>query len=93
MKLDPNNDTVRWAVFGESVKLFLESDIGDFLLKRSESEIDAAVQELKTVSPRDVDTITDLQNRIKVAEMFQGWLADAIAAGEQAKIQIAEENE
>ena len=93
MKLDPNNDTVRWAVFGEEVKLFLQSPIGDFLIKRSQTEVDEAVEQLKTVDPHDWHRIQEQQNKIAVAEMFQTWLGDAIAAGEQAKIQLMEEDD
>ena len=92
-QLDPNNDTVRWAVFGEQVTQFLQSDIGDYLIKKSEGEIEAAMLKLKDVDPTDVKAITALQNEIKIAEKFQVWLGDAIAAGHQAKVQIEEENE
>jgi hypothetical protein len=82
---------VQWASFGREVELFLQSDIGDFLVKRSEAEIAEAVQLLKAVSPFRRRRIAELQARIQVAERFQLWLADAIASGHNALSQLEEE--
>ena len=91
MPLNPNDPLVAQATFGREVELFLRSDIGDFLIKRSEEEIAEAVQALKTVAPWRRRRIQELQNAIKVAEKFQFWLADAISAGNQAHELLMEE--
>lgn len=92
MPLNPKDPLVEWATFGREVQLFLQSPIGDFLLKRSEEEISEAVLELKKVHSWRRRRIQELQNTIKVAEKFQFWLADAIAAGNQAEEQLLEEH-
>lgn len=91
-QLDPNDPLVEWATFGREVENFLRSPIGDYLVKRSEEEIAAAVENLKTVQPWRRRRIQALQNEIKIAEKFQVWLADSIAAGHQAIQQLQEEN-
>lgn len=90
-RLDESDPRVGWATFGKEVEHFLQSDIGDFLVKRSEEEIAEAVQALKTVSPWRRRRIAELQARIQIAERFQLWLADAIAAGHNALSQLEEE--
>lgn len=92
MSLDPRDPRVEWATFGKEVENFVTSTIGDYLLKRSEREITVALSHLKTVSPWRRRRIMDLQNQIKVAEMFQLWLADSIAEGHDALEQLQEEN-
>lgn len=79
------------AVFGRQVENFLSSDLGRYLVKRSEAEASEAMEKLKVVLPWRRRRITELQNDIKVAEWFQQWLADAILDGIHATNQIDEE--
>ena len=82
---------VEQAVFGREIELWLQSPIGDYLMKRAEHEIDAALQQLKRVHPWRRRRITELQNQVRVAEWFQVWLGDAIQAGRQATEILEEE--
>lgn len=91
-QLDPNDPRVEWAVFGKEVETFLKSPIGDFLLSRSREQADEAIEKLKSIDPQDWKAIQSLQNTIKVAESFQVWLGDAVAAGHQSIAQLEEEN-
>jgi len=79
---------LRVAVFGEQVRNFLETDIGDYLLKQAEYDAREAMDKLKHVSPWRRRKIQELQNDIRVAENFLTWLADALHSGEQAKQQL-----
>lgn len=79
--LDPNDPLVRAAVFGEKVQEFLRSDIGDFLLKRAETELTAAINSLKSVDPMQMTTVIILQERIRQLERFETWLGDAVQEG------------
>lgn len=79
--LDPNDPLVRAAVFGEKVQEFLRSDIGDFLLKRAEAELTAAINSLKSVDPMQMTTVIILQERIRQLERFETWLGDAVQEG------------
>ena len=88
MSLDPNDPDVRVAVFGKQVEDFLQSDIGDYLIKRSQAQAEEALEELKRVWPWRRRRIQQLQNRIKVAEDFQLWLGYAVASGHQSMTRI-----
>jgi hypothetical protein len=82
--LDPDQPTVRWAAFGRQVELFLEGDIGSFLLARAERQIEEAAKDLKVADPYDYKAVQKAQNRIVVAESIIEWLGEAIAAGHSA---------
>jgi hypothetical protein len=72
------------AVFGEQIKEFLLSDLGQFILHKGEQERDAALSQLSIVDPTDVKAITKLQNDIQVIEHIKYWLSEAIQEGLQA---------
>ncbi len=90
--LDPEDPRVRWATFGKQVEDFLSSEIGDFLLGKSQREIEEATEILKRVHPWRSKRIQQLQNQIHVAEQFQRWLADAITAGHASIEDLKEEH-
>lgn len=77
--------------FGLEVEKFFETDIGKYLLARSEAEVKQAVKELKAVDPEDSRTIRRLQNVINRNEGVEGWLAEIIKGGRDARVQIEEE--
>jgi hypothetical protein len=79
--LDPNDPLVRAAVFGEKVQEFLRGDIGDFLLKRAETELAAALESLKSVDPGKTTAVVVLQERIRQLEHFESWLGNAVLEG------------
>lgn len=84
LNLNPDEPTVRWAQFGRQVELFLEGDIGGFLLKKAQVEIDDALAALKIVDPYDTRAVQKAQNKVKVAESIIEWLAEAINSGQSA---------
>lgn len=79
--LDPNDPLVRSAVFGEQVQEFLRSPVGDYLVKRAEAGLAAALGQLKTVSASETVRIIALQQEIQFLERFEGWLGDAVQSG------------
>lgn len=72
------------AIFGERVKMFLESDVGQYVLGQLESEMEEQIDKLKTVHPWRWRRISQLQAKIEVYENFKFWLANAIIDGQQA---------
>jgi hypothetical protein len=84
VSLDPNDPTVRAAVFGEQVKLFLDSDIGTYLVGQAKHQVEANIDKLKSVAWWRKRRIQQLQNDIRTAENFATWLGDAYFAGLQA---------
>ena len=81
---DINEPLYRKAAFGKQIEEFTASDIGRYLIKRAESEVQAAFEDLKAVNPVDGKAVQALQSRIWRAESFQQWLADGIIDGLQA---------
>lgn len=79
--LDPNDNRVRTAVFGQQVQDFLATEIGAFLLKRAESELATHIESLKTWSASDSLGIMALQGKIRLLESFEAWLGDAVQDG------------
>jgi hypothetical protein len=75
---------VEQAVFGKMVEDFLGTDVGRYLIKRTEDDVDAATDQLKKVFPWRWRKIQQLQNKIAVAESIQGYIADAVLRGQNA---------
>jgi len=91
-KLDPEDMAVRTAVFGEQVQQFLQSDIGDYLLKRAAEEEAAAIEALVSWKRwEDGPTEAELRERIFRARNFQTWLGEAVQRGLQALELLREE--
>lgn len=76
--------------FGIEVEAFLRTPIGQYLARRAEEERAAALEELATVSPINVEAIRKLQNVIARADAFGYWLAEAVSEGQNA-IRVIEE--
>lgn len=93
MPLDPEDPKVRWAMFGKQVELFLQSDVGSYLVKRAKAECDEAVEQLKQVDAFDGKAVATIQLKARVADAVIVWLGDAIAAGESAIEQLKEGGE
>ena len=87
-QIDPDDPTVRTAVFGEMVRDFLKSDIGVYLLSMAEEEERAAIEQMIDAKPGD--DLTDIRSKIRTARWFKTWLANAIQSGDQA-LQILQE--
>lgn len=84
MALDPSDPRVEAAVLGRETELFLNTPLGGYLIRRTESEIQSGVERLKYADPEDAPRIRQLQSDIRRAESFQNWLAEAVQAGNQA---------
>lgn len=74
------------------VEAFLMSDIGRYLTKRAEAEVESAVELMKEADPEDAKAIRGLQNTIRVAESVLYWLADAVQSGLNAQAELHEQS-
>lgn len=90
---DPENPTVRAAMFGQDVKRFLQTEIGSYLVKKADTESQAALRDLREVDPFDGPKVSACQMRVKVAEAVIVWLGDAIVHGEEAIELLKQEQE
>lgn len=88
MIYDPNDPSVRLAIFGKQVEDFLTSDIGDYLLKYARQQETDGVEQLLRVNPWRRRRIQVLQNQIATAQNFQRWLGEAVAAGQMSLAQL-----
>ena len=80
--LDPNDPTVRQAVFGRQVEDFLSTEIGQFLLQRAVTQEEEAIEELIEAEPGQDQT--EIRSRIRMARQFRSWLGEAVQAGLEA---------
>jgi hypothetical protein len=71
------------VAFGLDVEAFMNGSIGKYLQRRAQEQIDGAAELLKRVSPDSPQAIRELQNQVRVAEMFLDWLGEAVTEGEQ----------
>jgi len=88
-KLDPEEPTVAIAVFGKQVEDFLQSEIGDYLLKYAVQEEQEGIEAL--VGAREGPAADVARSQIWRARSFQAWLGHAVEAGLQA-IQLMKED-
>ena len=76
--------------FGLDVQQFMDTRLGRYLQDRANSDIETAIEALKTVDPEDPKAIRKLQNDVAVASNVLDWLGQAVTEGEQAERQFNE---
>lgn len=69
---------------------FIRSELGEHLISRADAEIKSCKDQLAVTEPADADAIRALQQRIRVATIWQDWMADAITTGDNAVNQLQE---
>jgi hypothetical protein len=85
-------EMIERAIFGEEVHNFINSTIGQYIVKRAESEEQEALKKLRTCDPENAGKIREYQNEAAVAEHIVTWLKEAIQDGVKA-LQIIESRE
>lgn len=76
------------AMLGRDAEEFIGSDLGRYMIGRAEQEEREAMELLAKVSPWRRRRIAELQNRIRLAQRFKGWLAELVHIGKQAMDQL-----
>lgn len=79
-----NLELLERAGFGKEVELFWGSGIGQYLRNRAQECYTTAIKELKSVDPTDPRAVMKAQNEVRVAEMFEEWLTEAVIDGIKA---------
>lgn len=69
---------------GEETRHFLNSRLGQHIVKRAEADIASALLFLQTVDPDDSKAIRNLQNKIFIARSIPDWIDEAVKSAEQA---------
>ena len=78
-------ELVRLIDMGIQVEAFINSDLGRYLLDRSNAEQKAALEQLGSADPDDPKAIRRLQFNLQVAAGIQNWLADLVVEARNAE--------
>ena len=78
-------ELIRLIDMGIQVEAFINSDLGRYLLDRSNAEQKAALEQLGEVDPDDPNAIRRLQFNLQVAAGIQNWLADLVVEARNAE--------
>jgi hypothetical protein len=78
------------AVLGRDAEDFCKSELGQFILRRCDTEIADAQHKLARVSSWRRRRIQELQNEIWRAESIKAWLVELISNGRQAEAALEE---
>jgi hypothetical protein len=84
MPLDFNDPQVRLAVFGEQVKQFMDSDIGQYLMQCAQEDTDSAAAEMIDIDITDTSKVMAIKIKFMVAARVESWLQEALIKGYQA---------
>jgi hypothetical protein len=84
MEGEPDALILEALELGEETRSFLNSKLGQYIVKRAEADIASALLFLQTADPEDAKTIRDLQTRIFIARAVPDWIDRAIKSAEQA---------
>lgn len=79
------------ARLGTEAEAFLQTNLGQHILRKAEEDIESAYKALSLVDPFDTNAVIELQNRIKVARAIPQWLAETVNEGHLAASVIEEE--
>lgn len=81
------------AEIGEEARLFLESDLGKYIIGVSRQEAQLALEKLAEIDPSQVEEVRKTQNEVRIAKMFEQWLVEALHDGEQAMLIFKQQKE
>ncbi len=73
------------AILGQDAQEFINTELGQFLVRRADQEKKDALEQLARVSPQKKNRIRDLQAQVWRAESFLVWIAELITSGKQAE--------
>ena len=76
------------GVTGKMASMFLESDVGLYILNKIDADTQQSIQGLIMCDPNDSKAIQTLQNEIRIVNSIKNWLAEAIEAGELATMAL-----
>ena len=87
-----NNPLLQSVDFGFEVQAFLASNVGRYLSRRAETDVEDALEAMKSVNAENPTAIRNLQHKIQVAESVLYWLGEAVQAGRNAEAEIHEQS-
>lgn len=78
------------AILGRDAEEFARSELGQYILKRCDMEIDDAQDELCKVSSWRRRKIQELQNKVWRSKSMKTWLGELISNGRSAEAALDE---
>ena len=84
MEGEPDALILEALELGEETRIWLNSKLGQHIIKRAEADIASALRVLQTVDPEDSKAIRALQTKIFVARSVPDWIDEAMKSSEQA---------
>jgi hypothetical protein len=78
------------AILGRDAEDFARSELGQFILKRCDLEIEDAQDELSRVFSWRRKRIQELQNKVWRAKSMKTWLGELISNGRSAEAALDE---
>ena len=88
-----SDELIAAAEIGEEARLFLESDLGKYIIGVSRQEAQLALERLSEIDPSQVEEVRKTQNEVRVAKLFEQWLLEALQDGEQAMLIFKQQKE
>lgn len=85
-------ERLRIVALGISAENFVGSPLGRYIVLRAEKEREAALEELVAADPHATTVVQNLQNRVRVIDMVQQWIADAIVEGQAQERALVNES-
>ena len=76
------------VMMGHQAEQFIKSELGRYIVARSEAEEQKAKDELATADPEDQKLIREYQNQIYRARSIREWFAELIVDGREAEMQL-----
>jgi hypothetical protein len=76
------------AALGRDAREFAASDLGRYMIGCAKQDVADAQEKLARVSPWRRHRIQQLQNEIRVAEQFLGYIRDLIIRGKAAELTL-----
>lgn len=70
---------------GMDAQAFLKSELGRYLLQRSDQDVVEGLRDLRAADPTDTRAVIAAQTKCDVAERWLKWFIDAINTGKNAE--------
>lgn len=87
-------ERLKVVALGIEAERFLTSPLGRYFITRAEHQREEALANLIGADPHKADLVQRLQNEVRLVDMVQQWIADAITEGQaQEKALIDEQLE
>lgn len=79
-----NDPDIEVARLGIEAEAFIRSNFGKYVTRRIEEHVTAHTAKLVDADPDDVKVNRDLRNEIRLCQMLEEWIVEAVNSGRLA---------